>query len=52
MLPYLVCGTIILICIPLLKKLNLSDDKEGEAPQFMTALMDPVKIIQNLIYYN
>jgi hypothetical protein len=46
-LPYVVCGITILVCIPLLNKLNLPDDEEGEVPQFMTALWDPVIIIIN-----
>ncbi len=49
-LPYVVCGLAILICIPLLNKLNLSDDEEGEVPQFMTALWNPV-IINKIFKY-
>jgi hypothetical protein len=47
-LPYVVCALAILICIPLLNNLNLSDDEEGEVPQFMTALWNPVTIIINI----
>ena len=42
-LPFLVCGLTIFLCIPLLNNLDLAEDEEGEVPQFMTALMDFVK---------
>ena len=50
MLPYVVCGVIILVCVPLLNNLNISEVEEGEVPSFLIALWNPVKIILNLCH--
>ena len=44
-LPFYVVGVSILICLPFINNLQLQEEDEGEAPQFMTALFDFVTLI-------
>jgi MFS family permease len=43
-LPFYVVGVTILVCLPFIQNLQLQEEEEGEAPQFMTALMNYVWI--------